>query len=149
MRNAMIIFTLMSPVGSNLGRRHRFRVRPRSPVRHILCYGTPFLEFWPVAGSPLHFRAFFKVLPHVISGHPFGLECATQPVSSCWEVPACYVRTVILTSLQLSYCLLQSVISSKYVRERKRDIILRVGPDVISLSQNRFQSQVSTLALRF
>jgi len=35
-----------------------------------------------LAGSPLHFRAFFNVRPHVISGHPFGLECATQPVSN-------------------------------------------------------------------
>jgi len=34
-----------------------------------------------LTGSPLHFRAFFKVRPHVISGHPFGLECVTQPVS--------------------------------------------------------------------
>ena len=36
-----------------------------------------------LAGSPLHFRAFFKFRPHVISGHPFCLECATQPVSNC------------------------------------------------------------------
>ena len=36
-----------------------------------------------LTGSPLHFRAFFNVRPHVISGHPFGLECATQPVSNC------------------------------------------------------------------
>jgi len=43
-RNAMFIFALMNPVGSILGRRHRFRVRPRSPLRLILCYGTPFLE---------------------------------------------------------------------------------------------------------
>ena len=27
-----------------------------------------------LTGSPLHFRAFFKVRPHVISGHPFELE---------------------------------------------------------------------------
>ena len=36
-----------------------------------------------LTGIPLHFRAFFKVRPHVISGHPFVLECATQPVSNC------------------------------------------------------------------
>jgi hypothetical protein len=36
-----------------------------------------------LAGRPLHLRAFFNVRPHVISGHPFGLECATQPVSNC------------------------------------------------------------------
>ena len=34
-----------------------------------------------LTGIPLHFRAFFKVRPHVISGHPFGLECVTQPES--------------------------------------------------------------------
>ena len=28
LRNAIFIFTLMNPVGSILGRRHRFRVRP-------------------------------------------------------------------------------------------------------------------------
>ena len=31
-----------------------------------------------LTGSPLHFRAFVNVRPHVISGNPFGLECATQ-----------------------------------------------------------------------
>ena len=33
LRNAMFIFTLVNPVGSILRRRHRFRVRPRSPLR--------------------------------------------------------------------------------------------------------------------
>jgi hypothetical protein len=46
LRNAMFIFTPMNPVGSILGRRHRFRVRPRSPLRPILCYGMPFLEVY-------------------------------------------------------------------------------------------------------
>jgi len=36
-----------------------------------------------MARHSLHFRAFFNVRPHVISGHPFGRECATQPVSNC------------------------------------------------------------------
>ena len=27
-----------------------------------------------LTGSPLHFRAFVNVRPHVISGNPFGLE---------------------------------------------------------------------------
>jgi len=36
-----------------------------------------------LTNSPLHFRAFFDVRPHVISGYLFGLECATQPVSNC------------------------------------------------------------------
>ena len=36
-----------------------------------------------LACSPLHFRALFNVRPHAISGHPFGLECATQPASNC------------------------------------------------------------------
>ena len=29
-----------------------------------------------VTESPLHFRAFFSVRPHVISGHPFSRGCA-------------------------------------------------------------------------
>ena len=36
-----------------------------------------------LTGSPLYFRAFFSVRPHVISGHPFGLECATEPITNC------------------------------------------------------------------
>jgi hypothetical protein len=80
----MFVFTLMNPAGSILGRRRRFRVRPRSPLRPILCYyGTPFLKVNRVTGSPLHFRAFFEALTHVVLGHPFGLVCATQPVSNC------------------------------------------------------------------
>jgi hypothetical protein len=46
LRNTMFIFTPTNPVGPILGRRHRFRERPRSPLRPILCYGygTPSLE---------------------------------------------------------------------------------------------------------
>ena len=44
LRYAMFIFILIKPVGSILGKRHRFRVRPRSTFRPVLCYGTPFLE---------------------------------------------------------------------------------------------------------
>jgi hypothetical protein len=44
LRNAIFIFTLMNPVGSILGRRHRFRVRPWSPLRPIFCYGTPWMD---------------------------------------------------------------------------------------------------------
>ena len=44
LRNAMFIFTLTNPVESILGRGLRFRERPRSPLRPILRYATPFLE---------------------------------------------------------------------------------------------------------
>jgi len=40
----MFIFTPMSPIGSDLGRRCRFRGRPWSPLRPILCYGKHFLK---------------------------------------------------------------------------------------------------------
>jgi hypothetical protein len=83
LRNAIFIFALMSSVGSILGRRHRFRVRSRSPLRPVLCYGTMARHSLKLTGSPLYYRAFFNAQPHVISGHPFGLECATQPVSNC------------------------------------------------------------------
>ena len=80
LHNAMFIFTLMDPSGSILGRRHRFEYAhylhsdlSSAMARHSL----------KLTGSPLHFKAFFDVRPHVISGHPFGLECATQPVSNC------------------------------------------------------------------
>ena len=47
LRNAMFIFTPMNPAGSILGSRHRFRVRPRSPLRPIRCYNScePVLPF--------------------------------------------------------------------------------------------------------
>ena len=44
LRNEMVIFTLMNPIGSSLGRGHRCRERERSPLRHILCYDTPFIK---------------------------------------------------------------------------------------------------------
>ena len=34
-----------------------------------------------LTGSPLHFKAFFDVRPLNISGHPYGRESATNPVS--------------------------------------------------------------------
>ena len=50
--NSMFIFTPMNPLGSILGRRQRFRVRPRFLFRPILFYGTPFLEvdLWVTPG---------------------------------------------------------------------------------------------------
>jgi hypothetical protein len=54
LRNAMFIFTPMNPVGSILGRRLRFQVSPRSPLRPILCYCTPFLE---VGRKPFAFQS--------------------------------------------------------------------------------------------
>ena len=44
LRIVMFIFTLTNPEGSSLGRRYMLRLRSPSPLRHILCYSTPFLE---------------------------------------------------------------------------------------------------------
>ena len=66
MRNAIFISSPINPIGSIFGRRHRPRVRPRSPLRPILCYGTPFLEvnrksfpLWclHLCPTPCHLRA--------------------------------------------------------------------------------------------
>jgi hypothetical protein len=63
LRYVLVIFTLMNPVGPSLGRRYRFRVRPRSPPRPILCYGTPSLEVdrWPFARPNQHATAAARV----------------------------------------------------------------------------------------
>jgi len=79
--NAMFIFTPMNAVGSILGRRHRLRIRPRSPFWHILCYGTPFLK---------------------VDHKPFALQCLLIKCPT-----PCYLRAPIrpgvcyLTSKQL------------------------------------------------
>ena len=51
LRNTMFVFTLMNPTGSIIRRRRRFRVRPRSPLQPILCYGTPARQEWAVQSS--------------------------------------------------------------------------------------------------
>ena len=44
MQCSLFIFPLMNPSRSILGRRHRSRARPRSPLRLILFYSSPFLK---------------------------------------------------------------------------------------------------------
>jgi hypothetical protein len=72
----MFIFALMNHVDCRIGFEY---------VRDLHSDLTPAMARYSLVltGSPVHFRAFFNVQPHVISGHQFGLECATQPISNC------------------------------------------------------------------
>ena len=80
LRHAIFIFTLMDPLGSSLGRRKIFEYVRDLHSGLSSAMAPHYLE---MTGRPLHFRAPFSVRPHVISRHPFGCECATQPVNNC------------------------------------------------------------------
>ena len=96
-----------------------------------------------LTGSPLHFRAFFKVLPHVISGHPFCLECATQPVSNCRGARVKFNLIYEVSQLPTRICQTDCWIGLS--KSRKRDVLTKrttgtapehCPPTVLSSSKN-------------
>ena len=68
-------------------------------------------HFLKMAGSHIQFRASFDDRPHVISGHPFGLEFATQPVNNCRGARVIGIRATWPAQLELE--LIQTQMAQK------------------------------------